>query len=596
MKKYQQFLESKQFEQINESIVYLSPKLREEIKKIKHPIAKELTEFEGQEDKERDITFLDIDSREGYINFKTMKSMMKQIEDSGDDFNPNYKDPVLSIDKKSDKFWSDYIYNENPEIWKRSRNPIKLGALINNFFPGKYDANRDIEPFVRKFKALQRGESLAEVEIVEGKDIAFWYDSNNYLQQSGTLGTSCMRNKSDSIFQIYVDNPDICKMACIFEDDDEGNKKLVARALLWKPDFKKPDKFEWFMDRQYAINENYITDLRNWAKSKRYAYKTLNNHHSLGKVSFGDDDFDCTMEIELPKYVYEEFPFMDTFRRLDPDEYILHNDHDKIEGHYLLNSTSGDFEEVSSGVWSEWIDDMIPEEDAVYSQHVDSYLRETDAVYVMRGSRNYHGWWPSEHDSIVRDPDGRPMHVDDACWSDYYAEYILADDSVSVVEWVDKWGDCNQDDCWLKAGDSDYVNFYQIESIGGPLKLNDMFWYEHCSEQFSNWENHQGILRSLLRKDWQNNWILKDFSIILYKCKEGSEFEWLDQAAATVLNIETLEEDRVSCIMEYFKVLSETLDKEYGDLEEMLDLAMQKVDSETDKSVKFLIDKIKVMK
>jgi hypothetical protein len=60
MKKYQQFLESKQFEQINESIVYLSPKLREEIKKIKHPIAKELTEFEGQEDKERDITFLDI--------------------------------------------------------------------------------------------------------------------------------------------------------------------------------------------------------------------------------------------------------------------------------------------------------------------------------------------------------------------------------------------------------------------------------------------------------------------------------------------------------------------------------------------------------
>jgi len=587
MKKYQQFLESKQLEIINESIVYLSPELREALGKIKHPIAKELTKFEGEEDKERDITFLDIDSREGYVNFKTMKSMMKQVEDSGDDFNPNYKDPVLGIDKKSDKFWSDYIYNENPEIWKRSRNPIKLGVLINNFFPGKYDANRDIEPFVRKFKALQRGESIVDVEIVDGKDISFWYDSNNYFAQSGTLGTSCMRNKSDSIFQIYVDNPDICKMACIFEENDKGEKKLAARALLWKPTFKNPDKFEWFMDRQYAINENYITDLRNWAKSKGYAYKTHNNHHSLGKVSFGDDDFDCTMEIELPKYVYEEFPYMDTFRRLDPDEFILHNDDKNIEGHYLLNSTSGGFEEISSGVYSEWIDDYIPEIDAVYSQHVNSYLRETDAVYVMRGYRGYHGWWPADHDSIVRDPNGFPFHIDDSVWSDYYAEYLLADDSVSVVEWVDKWGDCNGDPCWLKENDSDYVSFQQLEN---------MFWYKYLIELYPNWEEHQGILRSLLRKDWEGNWILKDFSIILYKCKEGSEFEWLDEAAATVLNITTLPQDRVSCSLEYVKDLAKGLEKNYEDLEEMFDLAMEKVDSEGEKSMKFLIDKIKVMR
>ena len=99
--------------------------------------------------------------------------------------------------------------------------------------------------------------------------------------------------------------------------------------------------------------KNNLEILKKINKGKNFEYEH--------KVSFGDDDFDCTMEIELPKYVYQEFPFMDTFRRLDPDEYILHNDHDKIEGHYLLNSTSGDFEEVSSGVWSVWHDDMIPE-------------------------------------------------------------------------------------------------------------------------------------------------------------------------------------------------------------------------------------------
>jgi hypothetical protein len=66
-------------------------------------------------------------------------------------------------------------------------------------------------------------------EIVEGDEIAKWYRYENYAENKGTLGNSCMRDKRDSFFEIYTKNPEVCRMLILKEDD-----KILGRALIWK--------------------------------------------------------------------------------------------------------------------------------------------------------------------------------------------------------------------------------------------------------------------------------------------------------------------------------------------------------------------------
>jgi hypothetical protein len=79
MKTYNEFLVEKELQPINESILYFSPQMREDLGKVKHPIAKAILSMEGTDRKE-DITFIDVSPQEGFVTFKTMKSMLNDIE------------------------------------------------------------------------------------------------------------------------------------------------------------------------------------------------------------------------------------------------------------------------------------------------------------------------------------------------------------------------------------------------------------------------------------------------------------------------------------------------------------------------------------
>jgi hypothetical protein len=155
LKNYYEFLVEKQIESINESIVYFSPKLREELAKVKHPIAKDILSKEGTNPKE-DVTFLDVDSREGYVTFKTMKSMLKGIEEDDDD--SFVKDTLKRVENDFIKAYSDSYLIKLPS-WNKARNPVKVGKIVNILSPGKWTPG-DIEKFTDKFKAVQKGEEL----------------------------------------------------------------------------------------------------------------------------------------------------------------------------------------------------------------------------------------------------------------------------------------------------------------------------------------------------------------------------------------------------------------------------------------------------
>ena len=563
MRKYSEFLLEQQLQLISESIVYISPKLRKVLKSVHHPIAKSLLSSQEKEIKD-DITFLDYTEQEGFVTFKTMKSMLTQIDTLSVDDGMKSTLKKVEINDPHSKLCADHLAEYQKDIYQKSRNPIKLGRLINAVLPDQFDSTQ-IAKFTDKFKAYQKGE-VGKIKVVEGEEIAHWYKAENYLELKSSLGSSCMRSVNSKFFGIYVDNPEVCKMVVILEEDEQGKEKLVARALLWKPSDiinGKGIEFEWFMDRQYATSDAGVESLRKWAAEKGYAYKTNNTHSLFSKVTFKEEDFSCNMEVQLKKYVYYSYPYMDTFRRLDPDPFILYNDNNEDEeyaGCYILNSTSGGYEEVqenTTGYFSEWHDEYIDEDEAVYSEPLDDYLRRNRAVEVRIGSRSLRGWWPEDHDSIVYDEwNDVSIHIQDAVASEYYSGYILSDESINVVDWVGKDGNCGIDSYYVHESEQGYLH---------RDSYRNNFWYQHLSvKRRSNWNEHDGILKSLIVKDWKNKWILKDFQIKVYNVI-GDDFEmkYLDMDVFVALDrkdIELGDEEQTWCVFEYLREVDKNFD------------------------------------
>jgi hypothetical protein len=211
---------------LNESNIYYSPELKDLLGKMRsNDIARELLEIEGTNIKP-DITYLDFGD-EGFLTFTTMKNATKKLIDKGIS-----DDLIKNIEEIGGEIGMGYtdsikIHDGVYGIFSKSRNPLRINKLINKIFPGKFtDAEK--EDFVNKFKAKLTG-SEQIMEIVQGDDIKKWYDKKNYAEEKGQLGNSCMRSGNYYYFNIYSENPEVCRMV-ILKDDD----KIIGRALLWK--------------------------------------------------------------------------------------------------------------------------------------------------------------------------------------------------------------------------------------------------------------------------------------------------------------------------------------------------------------------------
>ena len=531
LKKYSQFKEDILLERILlESIVYFSPDFRKKLKMIKSPISDALAEIEGNDIK-KDITLIDLDDKEGYVSFKTMSNAKKQGESESD----------IHLAKNIDNAFSpsitDILWSRKSPVWKKSRNPIKIGRLVNNLLPGKFDQQK-IEDFINKYKALQTG-STEKLRVVEGDEIFKWYDSDNYLEERGQLGSSCMRRGRESWFKIYTHNPEVCKMLILTDLDERGEEKLKGRALLWKISRKSPESdFEWFLDRQYTSYDSDVEKMKNYAKEQGWAFKSNNNHHSFSQVTYKDEQKSYYLQVQVKKadkynYDYQSYPYLDTFRRYDPNSGILYNDDDEDEeGFYLLQDTGGGYDHArGDNVYSEYTGDMIPEDEAVWSEAVDSYLWIDDAHHVESGWHGNHGWYPSGYEYITLDEwNDEWIHIDDAVYSDEYGYYILSDESISVIRELDYDGELkDKDGYYVHEDDSDFIHFGELDKYDWFQKLNDDF----------NWEDyHQGIHRDLLTKDSDGDWILKILQIKLYKAEESVKgMNWFSEMDSKALGI-----------------------------------------------------------
>lgn len=316
------------------SIIYFTPIVRETLERLstEDKVAKGLLEIEGTNSR-KNITFIDHLASDDYFTF------------SQDNKLKNLLGVFYKIIDNSDIYLSDQIWKNRDEhsIYSlNNRESIKIGKLVNKLLPNKY-SNSDVEVFVNKFKSLN---ILTTIEIVEGQDIAKWYNEDNYLENRGLLGSSCMRYKECSeFFKIYTENPESVRLLLL----KKGNK-LVGRALIWKiksskvlfksfnkiPILYKKVNIPYFLDKIYTINNSDSYVLRNYAKSNGWAY------YIKSKVTYKDITYDkIKLTVKLKPSFYKHYPYLDTFKSYNPKRGELYNY--RIRGNYRLDSTNGGF-------------------------------------------------------------------------------------------------------------------------------------------------------------------------------------------------------------------------------------------------------------
>ena len=563
---YNNFMEDLLLEKaINESFLYYSPNVRKSLNRIKtNDIAKELLDSE-RTDVKPDMTFIDL-GKEGYFSFITMKNAKKMItiKYPNMDWSEKIDSKPIPTEYADDLHEFDMENGDNTNgVFTKSRNEVGLGRFVNKLFPGKY-SSKEVEEFVNSFKASLE-KSGEKFELVEGVDIDFWYNSDNYKSEKGTLGSSCMAKKKN-IFGIYTQNMDVCRMLILKEDD-----KILGRALIWKLEsIRSTDSrvnrneynhIEYFMDRQYTNEESDVQKFRNYAKEQNWCYKSYNNHHSYSTVTINNEEKNVNMTIQVKNKDYNRYPYMDTFRRYDVENGILYNDDEQdrdYQGQYILEDTGGGYSEIETGVYSDWYDRTISEDDAVWSNPLGDNLISDRAVEVIRGHSRRIGWYPDDYDEIFYDEDHDEwFHSDDGVWSEIEGRILYDETAVKVVIQILSDGDVPiSDDQYIYEGDRDVTEIN-----------TSWLWFDKISDKFKDWRDYSYISQKLLVVDYKGKYIPKAFAVTTYKIEPRDNavditgVEYLTKSDSLGLGYNIIEsESRIIDWFTYTETISEYTD------------------------------------
>jgi hypothetical protein len=312
---------------INESVLYFSEPLRDKLVNLSSgsEIAAKLLELEGT-DVHSDVTFVDLSKEVGLLTFMPMDkaiAKLKAVHPNGTDTDLQNQPDIKTNDIVYRKDISRDVYG----VYGDNRNSIKIGKFVNKVFRGTL-TNVEVEEFINQFKSKQ--EVDPEVELVSGDKIAYWYDIKNYNPgYGGTLRNSCMATVPSGYFDIYTKNPEVCRLAILKNGD-----KLIARSLVWK--VESDDSIQYYMDRIYYTKDHYRNILKNYAKEQGWGiYDSFDTIDFNGKIIYSN------MKVKINNIKYQQFPYMDTFRRYDYAKGYLYNDNSSLKRGDLLHSTHG---------------------------------------------------------------------------------------------------------------------------------------------------------------------------------------------------------------------------------------------------------------
>lgn len=507
---------------INESFIYYTKDFKDNLIKLrdlkKSQIAKDLLGVEYT-DVKPDMTFISLGEGDGDIKFTQFKKVVSLIkkgieknhepekaEEMGNQLEKNLSNGSISQSTIS-HFFTDPSY----EVSTKSRNNTGVGRLVNQIFPGKFPP-KEVEEFVNNFKNLNKP-AENKFEMVSGEDVRKYYHLNNYVEEKGDLGNSCMRySRCQPYLNIYVENPEIVRLLIYKDENDE----ILGRALIWKLNAYNDldNKSPYFMDRIYTIDDATKKLFQDFAEKEKWAWRTTSTYHRTKEVTFlGDELDDISLEIQLDKWKFNEYPYMDTFKRLDPKKGILYNDESDDDDGWILTDTDGSYED-NSGVYSNWLDERIPEDEAVFSRPLDSWLLKDTAVEVRLGRSRFCGWYPEDHRDIVYDEFREEwINEDDSMWSEFLDKPFFNEDDEYIITWVD-------DDIYSHAynkfrGDNELVSDQWAKDETQPPKNMDCYSYLEYNDEMYR------IYNEIIDENERGKYYFKDLKVKVYETEDG---------------------------------------------------------------------------
>lgn len=231
-------------------------------------------------------------------------------------------------------------------LFSQSRQNIRIGRGIRSILKVSGEAFTDsqIEDFVNKYKASfdRMNDIFKDFEVVTGDKIAYWYNCNNYVRRTSTLGSSCMSDVNPKFFDIYVNNPE--KVSMVILKNDTGDK-ILGRALLWKLDNPKIT----FMDRIYTTSDSVIQIFKDYCYQNNWYHKITQNSSS-SELKSTLDTKDETLSLTLKNERegdYNKYPYLDTLKYFDLSTGVLSSDYSTKRNSSVITL------EVTDGTWIE---------------------------------------------------------------------------------------------------------------------------------------------------------------------------------------------------------------------------------------------------
>jgi len=243
---------------------------------------------------------------------------------------------------------------DDSNIWKTSRNPIKVGRLVRPLLrsAGVEITDPELEEFINQFKATYdfAADGLKQFDVVKGDTIAYWYDNGNedrYVNGGGTLNNSCMSEVSTDYFEIYTSNPQV-SLVILYDDNgqiQEGkytSTQIKGRAILWDAELNGTK--EMFMDRIYTTQDSDVDLFKQFAQKNGWFYKDSQSMTPRENITNGTSTSRPDIVVKLNRTDFDYYPYCDTmcFCFTESDELRNTQDEDD-ESMRVLRSTEGDY-------------------------------------------------------------------------------------------------------------------------------------------------------------------------------------------------------------------------------------------------------------
>ena len=240
---------------------------------------------------------------------------------------------------------------DDSQIWKTSRNPIRIGRLVRPLLraTGVTVSDREVEEFTNMWKATYdfAADVLKQFDVVKGSTIAYWYDYEKYVEGGGTLNNSCMAEVDSDYFEIYTSNKQV-SLVILYDDNGQvqdgkyTSTKIKGRAILWDAEIN--GQKEMFMDRIYTTFDSDTDLFKQYAQKNGWFYKDSQSMTPREYITNGTSKSRPDIVVKLDNADCDYYPYCDTMCFCFPSSNELRNTQDEDDDSMrVLRSTEGEW-------------------------------------------------------------------------------------------------------------------------------------------------------------------------------------------------------------------------------------------------------------